>query len=71
MVLSYRTIYPQNIAQFLIFYRTLSDGLTQMYLHGRLQWLSGEWVNNQVFYVLAFSYSVQYHLMFGAHKPGC
>ena len=37
MVLSYRTIYPQNIAQFLIFYRTLSDGLTQMYLHGRLQ----------------------------------
>ena len=28
MVLSYRTIYPENIAQFLIFYRTLSDGLT-------------------------------------------
>ena len=28
MVLSYRTIYPKNIAQFLIFYRTLSDGLT-------------------------------------------
>ena len=27
MVRSYHTIYPENIAQFLIFYRTLSDGL--------------------------------------------
>ena len=27
IILSYRTIYPENIAQFRIFYRTLSDGL--------------------------------------------
>ena len=27
IVLSYHGIYPENIAQFLIFYRTLSDGL--------------------------------------------
>ena len=60
MVLSYRTIYPQNIAQFLIFYRTLSDGFKPKCIcMGGYSWLSGEWVNNQVFYVLAFSYSVQ------------
>ena len=28
--LSYHTIYPKNIAQFLIFYHTLSDGLTRL-----------------------------------------
>ena len=27
IVLSYRTIHPENIAQFRIFYHTLSDGL--------------------------------------------
>ena len=31
IVLSYRTIYPEITAQFLIFYRTLSDGM-----HGHL-----------------------------------
>ena len=29
IVLSYCTIYPENIAQFLIFYHTLSDGLVR------------------------------------------
>ena len=32
MALAYRTIYPENIAQFLIFDRTLSDGLLKLYL---------------------------------------
>ena len=27
MVVTYRTIFPENIAQFVIFYRSLSDGL--------------------------------------------
>ena len=36
IVLSYHTIYPKNIAQFLIFYHTLSDGL----LNWKFPWKS-------------------------------
>ena len=39
MVVTYRTIFPENIAQFVIFYRSLSDGLLNGGKKGRDQLL--------------------------------